>query len=103
MCPQAETYFRLKDVRQRFVSLLNQPRSKRLHYNQRGAPGPAGQFRVHGQGFETLMQLASATLNACVAEKDNVTAHTLLQVMGRYYQVRAGAGAYLFVWVRGCS
>lgn len=91
LCPccvvsvQAEQFFRLKDVRQRFVSILNQPRAKQRFHGQRA--GPAGQFRVHGQGFDTLMQLASAVLNACLSEKDHVTAHTLLQVMGRYYQV----------------
>jgi hypothetical protein len=81
---RVEQTFHLRDVRTKFLSLLNQPRSKRMQY-QRG--GPTGQFRVHSSGFEALMQLASAACTACAKDQDYLAAHTLLQLMGKYYRV----------------
>jgi len=79
-----ESAFQQKDVREKFLNILNQPRSKRQGFN---GSGPTGQYGVHANGFEALMQLGSAVCNACMAQRDYLCAHALLQLTGKYYKV----------------
>lgn len=97
---EVEGAFRLKAVRARFLAILSQPRGggrrrmQRHHHHVHGGPGAggAGQFRVHSTGFEALMQLASAVCTACQADGEYLTAHALLQLMGKYFRVLEGPG-----------
>jgi hypothetical protein len=97
---EVEGAFRLKAVRARFLTILSQPRGggrrrmQRQHHHVHAGPGGggAGQFRVHSTGFEALMQLASAACTACQADGEYLTAHALLQLMGKYYRVLEGQG-----------